>query len=112
MQQSPEESLEHFVDRFLYVLQTTKLGTLSDETTKNIFMRKILEEYIDVLNMMDSNDIYYLPFTDICNLCRKYSRNIAKSGKGIRDTFSRVTKSIARRVTRVELGNLLEYFKT
>jgi hypothetical protein len=112
MQQQAEESLEDFVDRFLYVLQKTKPGTLSDETTRTIFLREILEEYIDVLNLMGSGDISHLPFVDICNLCRKYSRSRAKSGKGIRDTFSRVTKSTTGGVTRVELGNLLEYFKT
>jgi hypothetical protein len=94
MKQHVEESLEDFVNRFLYVLQKTKPGTLSDETTKTIFLMEILEEYIDVLNFMGSNDISHLPFVDICNSCRKYSRSRAKSGKGIRDTFSRVTKYV------------------
>jgi hypothetical protein len=61
---------------------------------------------------MGSGDISLLPFVDICNLCKKYSRSRAKTGKGVRDTFSRVTKYTEGGVTRVELVNLLEYFKT
>jgi hypothetical protein len=71
-----------------------------------------LEEYIYVLNLMGFGDISYFPFDDIFNLCKKYSRSIAKYGKGIRDTFSKVTKIVVGEVTRVELGNLLEHFKT
>jgi hypothetical protein len=37
MQQQDEESLEEFVDRFLHILQKTKRGTLSDETTGLFF---------------------------------------------------------------------------
>jgi hypothetical protein len=111
MQQQLEEILEDFVDRFLYVLQRTKLGTLSNETTMTIFLRKIVEEYIDVLNLMCSGDISNFPFVDICNLCRNYSSR-AKQGKWIRGTFSRVTKSVVGGVTRVDLVNLLDYLKT
>ena len=40
-------------------------------------------------------------------MCRKYSRSKAKAGKGVR-----VVKSSSRGITRLELGNLLENFKT
>jgi hypothetical protein len=36
----------------------------------------------------------------------------AISGKGPRDTLSKITKSATSGVTRVELGNFLENFKT
>ena len=78
-----------------------------------IFLKGIQEEYIDVLNLMGAGDISQLPFATICNICRRYSRSRAKSGKGIRDVLSRVTRSTAGGgVSRIELGNLLENFKT
>jgi hypothetical protein len=81
MQQQDEKIIEDFVDIFLYVLQKTKPGTLSDVTTRTTFLSKILEEYIYVLNLMVSGNISHLPVVDICNLCKKYSRSRAKSGK-------------------------------
>ena len=58
---------------------------------------------------MGTEDVSQLTFKEISNLCQKYSRSKAKSGKGIRDT--RINKSASGGVTRVELGNLLENFK-
>ena len=61
---------------------------------------------------MGVGDIYFLPFDQISDLCRKYSRGKAKIGKDSRDSLSKVSKSALGSVTRVELGNLLENFKT
>ena len=58
---------------------------------------------------MGTGDVSQLTFEEISNLCKKYSRSKAKSGKGIRDT--RINKSTLGGVTRVELGNLQENFK-
>ena len=73
-------------------------------------MKGIQDEYIDTLKLMGAGDISQLTFEDISTLCRKYSRSKAKHGRGIRDT--RVNKSASGGVTRVELGKLLENFKT
>ena len=56
--------------------------------------------------MMASGDVSQRSFKDIIELCRKYSRSKEKTGKGVRAPKS--TGSI----TRIELGNLLENFKT
>jgi hypothetical protein len=113
MQQSEEESLEDYVERFLYNLQKTKQSTLNNDTIRTIFLKGIQEEYIDVLNLMGAGDISHFPFADICDLCMRYSRSREKYGKGIRDVLPKVTKSVAGGgVTRIELGNLLENFKT
>ena len=61
---------------------------------------------MDVLNLMTFGDVSQRSFEDIIELCRKYSRSKEKIGKGVRATKS--TGSI----TRIELGNLLEKFKT
>ena len=51
-----------------------------------------------------------LPFEEIADLCEKYSRSKARYGK--RDLSSKATKSASASVTRAEIGNLLEEFKT
>lgn len=108
MQQMEEETLEDYLERFLYNYQKSK-QRLNDNTMKTIFLKGIQDEYIDILNLMGSGNISFLPFDDIGILCRKYSRSKAKHGKSIRGT--RVNKSASGRVTRVKLGNLLENFK-
>ena len=77
---------------------------------RTIFLKGIQDVYIDVLNLMGTGDVSQLTFEEISNLCKKYPRSKAKSGKGIRDT--RINKSTLGGVTRIELGNLLEKFKT
>ena len=109
MQQMEDETLEDYLERFLYNYQKSK-QRLNDNTMKTIFLKGIQDEYIDILNLMGAGDISLLPFDDIGILCRKYSRSKAKHGKSVRDT--RVNKSASGGVTRVELGNLLENFKT
>ena len=56
---------------------------------------------------MAFGDVSQKSFEDIVKLCRKYSRSKAKAGKGVRDV-----KSSSGGITRLELGNLLEIFKT
>lgn len=109
MQQMEDETLEDYLERFLYNYQKSK-QRFNDNTMKTIFLKGIQDEYIDILNLMGSRDISLLPFDDIGILCQKYSHSKAKHGKSVRDT--RVNKSASGRVTRVELGNLLENFKT
>ena len=56
---------------------------------------------------MESRDVSHKSFEDIVEMCKKYSRSKAKVGKGVR-----VVKSSFGGITRLELGNLLENFKT
>lgn len=55
---------------------------------------------------MASKDVSQNSFEDIIELCRKYLRSKAKTGKGVS-----ATKSIGS-ITRIELGTLPENFKT
>ena len=59
---------------------------------------------------MGKCDISYLPFDEIQDLCQKYSRGKARNGK--MDVTSKVTKFATSGISRAELGNLLEDFKT
>ena len=112
MTQHEEENLEDYLERFLYNLQKSKQSSLNSGTIKTIFLKGVGDDYINVLNLMGVGDISFLPFDQISELCRKYSRGKAKTGKESRDSLSKVSKSTSGSVTRVELGNLLENFKT
>jgi hypothetical protein len=113
MQQQDEESLEDFLERFTYTLQKSKYNDLQDKAIKTLFLKGVLEEYIDTLNLMASGDIYQKKFEAISELCRTYSRSKGKTAKSVREPVNKNTKtSTSGGVTRVELGNLLENFKT
>jgi hypothetical protein len=111
MQQSEEESLEDYLERFLYNYQKTKQFSLDTTTVRTIFLKGIRDGYIEVLNLMSSGDVYQNPFKDIVEYCKRYSSSQAKTGKSIRDPMSKTTKLTLGGVTRIELGNLLEKFK-
>ena len=61
---------------------------------------------------MGVGDVSLLKYVGICDLCRRYSRNDSRSGRGIRDKINRTTKTSREGVSRMEIGNLLEGFKT
>ena len=108
MTQHKDENLQ----RFLYNLQKSKQSSLNSDTIRTIILKGIRDDYINVLNLMGAGDISFLPFDQMSELCRKYSRGKAKIGKDSRDSLSEVSKSTSGSVTRIELGNLLENFKT
>jgi len=110
MSQQEDETLEEYLEWFVYNLQKSKHRTMPRDLVRTIFLKGIREEYMDDLNLMGKGDISALPFEEIAELCEKYSRSKAKMGK--RSLSSRVTKSASASVTRAEIGNLLEEFKT
>ena len=64
---------------------------------------------------MASGDISHKYFAQIGEMCRNYSRSRGKVGRNLREPYNRNPKgntSSFGRVTRIELGNLLETFKT
>ena len=112
MTQHEDENLEDYLEIFLYNLQKSKQSSLNSYTISTIFLKGVRDDYINVLNFMGAADISFLPFDQISELCRKYSRGKAKTRKDSRDFLSKVSKYASGSVTRVELGNLLEIFKT
>ena len=81
MTQHEEENLEDYLERFLYNLQKSKQSSLNSDTIRTIFLKGVRDDYINVLNLMGAGDISFLPFNQICELCRKYSRGKTKTGK-------------------------------
>jgi hypothetical protein len=113
MQQQDEDSLEDFLERFTYTLQKSKYNDLQHEEIKTLFLKGVSDEYINTLNLMASEDIYQKYFEEISELCRTYSRSRGKNAKSVRELVNKNTKvPTSGGVTRIELGNLLEKFKT
>ena len=56
MQQQEDESLEEYLERFLYNYQKSK-QRLNDNIVRTIFLIGIQDEYTDVLNLMGVKDI-------------------------------------------------------
>ena len=69
MYQHEEEILEDFLERFNYILQKSKYNTLQEDVVRTLFLKGILEEYIEILNLMASRDIYHKSFDEICEFC-------------------------------------------
>jgi hypothetical protein len=66
-----------------------------------------------MLNLMESGDISHKPFSEICEICKNYSRSRSKKGKNVQDPYNRNLKPISLGgIIRAEIGNLLEKFKT
>ena len=57
MQQQEEETLEDYVERFDYNLQKSRHNSLNPNAIRTIFLKGILEDYIDMLNLMAIGDI-------------------------------------------------------
>ena len=53
-------------------------------TIRNLFLRGLIDDAINNLNFLGQRDIAQEPFDQICDLCRKFSRNQSRSDKGIR----------------------------
>ena len=64
---------------------------------------------------MASSDVSHKSFTQIGEMCRNYSRSRGKVGRNLQEPYNRNLKGntpSSGRVTRIELGNLLENLKT
>jgi len=105
MQQHNDESLEDYVECFLYILQKSKYTNLQEDAIKTTFLWGILDEYVKTLNLMAAGDVSHKPFAEICELCKKYSRSRVKTVKSVMiDPFSRTSRVVdSSGVTRVEL---------
>jgi len=61
---------------------------------------------------MGTCDVFQLPYDDVCDLCRRYSRGNSKTGKNSKELSSQFLKLVARtRVTVAEINSLFGIFK-
>lgn len=84
-----------------------------EDTLKVIFIKGMLEECLDALYLMSSGDIFQLSFYDIKTLCQNYSRDIMRKGRALKSIrIIECNSKGGNGVTKGEITNLLEYFKT
>ena len=76
------------MERFVYNLQKSRQNALNPNAIRTVFLKGVLEDYIDMLNLMVARYISQKPFEEIIELCRKYSHSKSKAGKGIREIKS------------------------
>jgi hypothetical protein len=101
------------MEQFGYISQKSKYHDLLEDAIRDIFLKGISEEYLEMLNLMELGDISHKPFDEICEMCKNYSRSRAKTGKNVQDPYNRNLKPISSGgIMRVEIGSLLENFKT
>ena len=113
VQQLEDETLEDYMERFGYISQKSKYHDLPEDAIRDLFLKGILEEYSEMLNLVALCDISHKPFAKICEMCKNYSRSRAKTGKNVWDPYNRSLKPVSSGgITRVDIGNLLENFKT
>ena len=65
MQHQEDETLEDYVERFVYNLQKSRQNALNTNAIRTVFLKGILEDYIDMLNLMATSDISQKPFEEI-----------------------------------------------
>jgi len=113
MIQEEDENLEDFIEIFACNVKRANIHEVDEENLQNLLLNSIRDEWLDLLNLMGKVDISQLSFGEICELCIHISRGKARTRKNPRDPLmSRINKSSPRTVSRVELGNLLDKFKT
>jgi hypothetical protein len=95
VQQLEDKNLEDYMERFAYISKKSKYHDLPDDAVRDLFLKGISEEYLKILNLMASSDISYKPFSEICEMCKNYSRSRDKTGKNVRDPYSRNLKPVS-----------------
>ena len=72
-------------------------------------------QLLESLNPMEAGNISHKKISQIGEMCKNYSRSRGEVEKNFRESFSRNVRGnvpSSGGVTRVELGNMLENFKT
>ena len=81
------------------------------DTLKRLLLKGINNEYLEFLSLMGKGDVFKLPYDDVCELCRRYSRGKFKADKNI--PSSQFLKSVAKiGVTRAEIGDLFKILES
>ena len=107
--------MEDFVERLLYNVQRAGQTNMGLDVLMIILLRGIRDECLDMLNLLGKGDISKESFENIIELCKRYSIGSSRNDKWDKleqDVFDRTHKSSNGGATWVEIGNLLENFKT
>ena len=94
---------------FQYNLQISKQRKLGEETLKTLLLKGIQDEYLEILNLMGTCDVFQLSYDDDCELCIRYSRGNFKTSNNSKEIPSLFLKSVAKTgALGDEIGNLFE----
>lgn len=83
MQQTEDENLEEYLERFVYNFHKSRGSTLDLKIISTMFLRGLRYDCIETLNLLSGGDIYKKSFAEVIYLCRTYSRSQAKVGKNL-----------------------------
>jgi len=110
----PSETLEEYVEQLQYNLQRSPYATLPfpDNVLKTTLIKGMKDQWIETLNIMGKGDIYQEDYANIINLCIRCSRGSTRLKPAKCDMTTRDNKISGKSITRVEIDNLLEDFKT
>ena len=88
------------------------------DVLKIILFHEIRDDCLDMLNLLGKGDISKESFEKIVELCKRYSKGSSRNNRQDKrdkieyDVFNRTQNSSNGGATHVEIGNLLENFKT
>ena len=80
IQQLKDESLEDYLERFVYTFHKSKYNDLREDVVQTLFLKGISEDLVENLNLMESGYISHKPFAQIGEMCKNYSRSRGKVG--------------------------------
>lgn len=110
MQQIEDENLEEYLEWFLYNFHKSRGSILDEKIIRTVFLKGLRDDCIETLILIIGGDIYKKPFAEVSRSQAKVGKKLRELRENFRDYVQK--KTMANVVTRVELGNLLEKFKT
>jgi hypothetical protein len=87
-------------------------GTLPGEVLKATLIKGMKDEWVETLNLMGKGDIYQENYDNIILLCIRCSQGHTWTKSGMRSSLTINSNITSGGVTRAEVGNRLENFKT
>ena len=110
-----DEILEDYLERFIYTLHESKYNDLREDAIRTLFLKGISGDLLESINLMEADNISHKKISQIDEMCKNYSRSRGQVVKKFQEPFSRNVRGNVPSlggVTRIELGNLLDNFKT
>ena len=83
IQKLEDKSLEDSLRRFIYTLHKSKHNDLREDAVQKFFLKGILEDLVESLNLMAYGDDSHKYFSQIGDICINHSRSRGKVGINI-----------------------------
>ena len=71
IQQLEDESLEDYLERFIYTLHNSKYNDLRGDAVRTLFLKGISEDLLESFNFMEAGNISHKNFAQISEMCKK-----------------------------------------